>query len=99
MTLAVQYANHPDYNADYRLKPVPTAPAIKDGDKVVANPRTAGDPMTGNLPYQETQEVHSADSVPLNAGGPGEEYFRGVMDNTEVFYGMVRALGLDGLGK
>ncbi|MDR2391288.1 MAG: alkaline phosphatase, partial [Planctomycetota bacterium] len=90
---------HPDYNADYRLKQAPTAPAIKDGDKVVANPQTTGDPMTGNLPYQETQEVHSADSVPLNVGGPGEEYFRGVMDNTEVFYGMVRALGLDGLGK
>ncbi|MCD8349554.1 MAG: alkaline phosphatase [Planctomycetaceae bacterium] len=96
VTLAVQYASHPDYNADYRLKPVPVVPAIKDGDKVVANPQTSGDAMVGNLPYSETQEVHSADSVPLNAGGPGEEYFRGVMDNTEVFFGMVRALGLDG---
>ncbi|MDR1612509.1 MAG: alkaline phosphatase, partial [Planctomycetota bacterium] len=93
VTLAVQYASHPDYNADYRLKPIPTVPAIKDGDKVVANPQTAGEATVGNLPYSETQEVHSADSVPLNAGGPGEEYFRGVMDNTEVFYGMVRALG------
>lgn len=99
VTLAVHFANHPDYNADYRLKQVPTAPAIKDGDKVVANPQTTGDARVGNLPYGETQEVHSADSVPLTAAGPGEEYFRGVMDNTEVFYGMTRALGLDGVGK
>ena len=42
------------------------------------------------------QEVHSADDILLNAGGPGSEYFKGVMDNTEVFFGMVRALGLDG---
>ena len=32
----------------------------------------------------------------LNAEGPGAEYFHGVMDNTEVFFGMVNALGLDG---
>ncbi|MDR1533576.1 MAG: alkaline phosphatase [Planctomycetota bacterium] len=96
VTLAVHFANHPDFNADYHVKRVPTAPAIKAGEQVVANPQTEGEPTPGNLPHSETQEVHSADSVPLNAGGPGEEYFRGVMDNTEVFHGMARALGLDG---
>lgn len=29
------------------------------------------------------------------AGGPGSEYFRGVMDNTEVFYGIIQALHID----
>jgi alkaline phosphatase len=43
----------------------------------------------------ESQEVHAADDVPLSAGGPGADYFRGVMDNTEVFFGIVRALGID----
>ena len=27
--------------------------------------------------------------------GPGSEYFQGVMDNTEVFFGIMRALGID----
>jgi alkaline phosphatase len=35
------------------------------------------------------------DDVPLSASGPGADYFKGVMDNTEVFFGMVGALGLD----
>ena len=40
--------------------------------------------------------MHSADDILLNAGGPGSEYFKGTMDNTEVFFGMLRALGIDG---
>ena len=31
----------------------------------------------------------------LMAQGPGSEYFHGVMDNTEVFFGILRALGVD----
>ena len=97
VTLAVQFANHPDYNENYRFHPVPTVPAImgKDG-KAIANPQIAGELLRGNIPSGADQEVHSADDVVLNAGGPGSEYFKGVMDNTEVFFGMVRALGLDG---
>lgn len=97
VTLAVQFANHPDYNENYRFKPTPTVPAVmgKDG-KAIANPQIAGEPLRGNIPANADQEVHSADDVVLNAGGPGSEYFKGVMDNTEVFFGIVRALGLDG---
>ena len=95
VTLAVQFANHPDYRASYRLKPVPESPAIMDGKKAVANPNSKGESYPGNIPYNESSEVHSADSVVLNAGGPGEDFFRGVLDNTEVFHGMVRALGID----
>lgn len=97
VTLAVQFANHPDYNENYRFKPTPTVPAVmgKDG-KAIANPQIAGELLRGNIPARADQEVHSADDIVLNAGGPGSEYFKGVMDNTEVFFGMVRALGLDG---
>lgn len=97
VTLAVQFANHPDYNENYRFKPTPTVPAVmsKDG-KAIANPQIAGELLRGNIPANADQEVHSADDVVLNAGGPGSEYFKGVMDNTEVFFGIVRALGLDG---
>ncbi|HEY3308147.1 MAG TPA: alkaline phosphatase [Desulfuromonadaceae bacterium] len=96
VTLAVQFANHPDYNADYRFKSEPTVPAIMAGSKAVVNPKTSGEFQPGNIPTSDPSEVHSADDVVLNADGPGAEYFNGVMDNTEVFFGMVRALGLDG---
>ena len=97
ITLAVQFANHPDYNENYRFKDVPTVPSImgKDG-KAIANPQIKGELLRGNIPTSDDQEVHSADDIILNAGGPGSEYFKSVMDNTEVFFGMVRALGLDG---
>ena len=96
VTLAVQFANHPDTNIDYRFKQIPTDPAIMAGDKAIANPAIKGEFAPGNIPAADSQEVHSADDILLNAQGPGAEYFNGVMDNTEVFFGMVRALGLDG---
>ena len=96
VTLAVQYANHPDANLNYRLKPNPTSPAIMNGKTAIANPKLAGEFAPGDIPANENSEVHSADDVVLNAEGPGADYFHGVMDNTEVFFGMARALGLDG---
>ncbi|MDF2570299.1 MAG: Alkaline phosphatase [Sporomusa sp.] len=99
VTLAVQYANHPDYYENYRFQEVPTAPAIMVNGKAVANAKRSpqgGEHKVGNIPTSDPSEVHSADDVPLTAEGPGSEYFKGVLDNTEVFYGMVRALGLDG---
>ncbi|MDR0647966.1 MAG: alkaline phosphatase [Synergistaceae bacterium] len=66
-------------------------------DATIANVNRAprGTLYAGNIPANESQEVHTADDVPLSASGPGSDYFKGVMDNTEVFYGMVGALGLD----
>lgn len=65
-----------------------------------ANPARhhAGDPeelIEANIPETIGDECHAADDVPLNAEGPGAEYFNGVMDNTEVFFGIMRALGID----
>lgn len=101
VTLAVQYANFPDHYENYRFLSKPIAPAVTgEGGKIIANPARAPQGaryVTGNLPQtKETQEVHSADDIVLMAGGPGSEYFNGVMDNTEVFFGIMRALGVDG---
>lgn len=99
VTLAVQFANHPDYYENYKFQEVPTSPAIMADGKAIANPKRApqgGDLKVGNTPTSDPSEVHSADDVPLTAEGPGADYFKGVMDNTEVFHGIVRALGLDG---
>lgn len=99
VTLAVQYANHPDVNLNYKLKARPTSPAIMQGKAAIANPALTGEFNPGNIPVDENSEVHSADDVILNAEGPGSDYFHGVMDNTEVFFGMARALGLDATQK
>lgn len=99
VTLAVQFANHPDYYENYQFQSVPTAPAIMANGKAIANPKRSeqgGALREGNIPASDPSEVHAADDVPLTAEGPGADYFKGVMDNTEVFYGIVRALGLDG---
>ncbi len=99
VTLAVQFANHPDYYENYKFQEVPTSPAIMADGKAIANAKRSpqgGNLIAGNIPLSDSSEVHSADDVPLTAEGPGADYFKGVMDNTEVFHGIVRALGLDG---
>lgn len=96
ITLAVQFANHPDYIADYHLKEKPTSPTIKDSNGAyIANPKVQGEHYYGNIPYKEDQEVHAADDVVLMAHGIGSNYFKGVMDNTEVFFGIIKALNID----
>ncbi|MDO4323789.1 MAG: alkaline phosphatase [Lachnospiraceae bacterium] len=98
--LAIGWGNHPDYVEDYKYSSIPISPAVaaEDGD-VVANFEGASNGgvfFPGNLPKGQTQEVHSADDVPLTAYGAGSDYFdKTVIDNTEVFWGMVNALGLD----
>ena len=97
VTLAIGYANHPDYYEDFKFHAKPVSPAIMSGDVAIGNTVRApqGTLYVGNIPANESQEVHAADDVPLSAAGPGADYFKGVMDNTEVFFGIVRALGID----
>ena len=101
VTLAVQYANHPEYYENYHFQQKPTLPTISQTvtkqEAQAAGDKT-GDPMElvpANIPDTIGDETHAADDVPLNAEGPGSEYFNGVMDNTEVFFGIMRALGVD----
>ena len=54
-----------------------------------------GELQTGNLPSSANNAVHTVEDVPLTASGPGAEQFHKAMDNTEVFFAIVNALGLD----
>jgi alkaline phosphatase len=64
----------------------------------VENPKNCERPgavhITGNLPFDANQGVHSGDDVVLTAMGPGSEVFHGRLDNTRVFRAMATALGL-----
>ncbi len=96
--LAINWANHPDYYHNYDPLDEPTAPAVQEGAVWVANPkrnRGAATLMVGTLPRSVDQGVHTVEDVPLTASGPGAEQFRRPMDNTELFFAMVNALGLD----
>jgi alkaline phosphatase len=96
-SLAIHWANHPDYYENYKVLDEPLSPTVKEGEKWVANKQRAGDGelQTGNLPASESNEVHTVEDVPLTASGPGAEQFHKAMDNTEVFFAIVNALGLD----
>ncbi len=100
-TLAIAFGNHPQYNEDFgAFKKVPLAPAIEDPNnkgKYIANPKrgNTGVVVPSNLPANEATEVHTADDVPLMASGPGAFMANGVLDNTDVFFMMVSALGID----
>ncbi|MCS7220118.1 MAG: alkaline phosphatase [Anaerolineae bacterium] len=97
-TLAGLVNNHPDYTEDFQVSPVPRVPAIRQADgTVIDNPDD--DPngifLSGTLSMGNTLGVHTLQDVPVFASGPGAAYFGRVMDNTEVFFGMAYAIGLD----
>ena len=73
--------------------------SVKQGDIYVANPEICAEPgafaRTGTLPKGTSNGVHTADPVPLFAFGPGANLFRNVIDQTEVFFTIARALGLN----
>lgn len=104
--LAFVFGAYPDYcdtgKPHLSGENVP-AVAVPDKKNVfAANERNCQQPMAvrreGNLGFDVSQGVHSADDVVLTAMGPGSELFRGRMDNTRVFRIMATALGLGAKG-
>jgi len=98
--LAVGFAGTPDYCETYRSRPVFKAPTVPDGKGgYVPNPDICKEPgavqRVGNLSTAEGQGVHSADPVPLFAFGAGSQVFGGILDQTEIFFRMAQALGLN----
>jgi alkaline phosphatase len=100
--LAVGFGNHPDLRDDFIFNPRPIEPTIRDPNftrdtRYVPNPEKdpAGVVQDGNLPFAVNNETHSVDDVPLFAQGPGARNFHGIHDNTEIFLGMMAALGID----
>jgi alkaline phosphatase len=91
------WSNHPDHMDNFQVDGAPTQPALSQGGTVVPNP--AHDPgallQVGNLPYNQTNCVHTVEDVGIFASGPGASRFNAFLDNTEVFFAMMDALGLE----
>jgi alkaline phosphatase len=98
IALAVGYGAAPAHFANFIVGEKPfVATATQDG-KTVPNPANAGGALTGGN-IGGSSGPHTVDPVPLFAWGPGSQHFKGSIDNTEVFFGMVKALGLDPLSE
>jgi alkaline phosphatase len=98
--IAVGFAATPDYCETYRWREVYKDPTISDGKGgYVANPEVCKEPgaflRTGNLDPASAQGVHTADPIPLFAFGAGSQLFNGLIDQTEIFFRMAQALGLN----
>ena len=100
--MVFNYGNFPDHYETFKPKLNGTfVPAVidKETKKFVANPvykdqNPDAFKVEGNTPSTTEAGVHTADDAVLNAMGPGSDVFKGFIDNTEVFKGMVQALGL-----
>ncbi|EJD44547.1 putative alkaline phosphatase [Auricularia subglabra TFB-10046 SS5] len=98
-SLAAGVVAFPDHRENYTTAPNgPRLPAVKgqNGEGYVPNPADAQDGfgLTGTLPTNAAQGVHSLTDVAVYANGPGSEAFRGVYNNVDIFFKMADALGL-----
>jgi alkaline phosphatase len=90
--------NHPDYTEDFQVSSVPRSPAISNEDGIaIDNPDDDPDgiTMTGNLDPFSTSGVHTLQDVPVFASGPGAELVAGTYHQSEIFFIMASAIGLD----
>ncbi len=97
-TLAGIANNHPEYVENFQVKKAPSAPAQAALANLLGTAER-GLKLPSNLPPPVVpgagSAVHTLTDVPIFASGPGAERFGRVMDNTEVFFGMAAAIGLD----
>jgi alkaline phosphatase len=92
------WSNHPDHTDDFQHNDVFAQPALRDDDgNAVDNPdRDPGAELQiGNLPFNQTNCVHTVEDVSVFASGPGSERFNAFLDNTEIFFAIMDALDLD----
>ncbi|GGR72248.1 alkaline phosphatase [Deinococcus seoulensis] len=102
-TYAVGFAAVPDYCETYLGRRVFLDPTVSNGKTgaeagYVPNPKICEEgsvQRTGNLPPSSNQGVHTADPLPLFAFGAGAENFFGMMDQTDIFFSIARAMGVD----
>jgi alkaline phosphatase len=97
IVLAGNVNNGPEHTEDFRVSPVPRVPAINQDGVFVDNPDD--DPngilITGTLDPASSTGVHTLQDVPVFAMGPGAEAFLGMYHQSEIFFGMASALGLN----
>ncbi len=96
IALAVGYGAAPAHFANFIVGDKPFVAVATQGTTLVPNPANVGGALTGGN-IGGNSGPHTVDPVPLFAWGPGSQHFKGSIDNTEVFFGMVKALGLDPL--
>ncbi|KAH8103937.1 alkaline-phosphatase-like protein [Cristinia sonorae] len=75
----------------------PRLPAINDptsGNIVNPKDNPNGFSVSGTLPIDEGQGVHSLQDVSVFANGPGSEAFRGVYNSIDIFFKIADALAL-----
>lgn len=102
-TYAVGFAATPDYCETYVGRKIYLDPTVSNGKTgaeagYIPNPKVCAEgavQRVGNLDPASAQGVHTADPLPLFVFGAGAENFMGTMDQTEIFFGIARALGLD----
>lgn len=102
-TYAVGFAALPDYCETYLGREVFLDPTVSNGKTgaeagYVPNPKICAEgsvQRTGNLPPSSNQGVHTADPLPLFVFGAGAENFSGMMDQTDLFFSIARAMGVD----
>ncbi|PPR00893.1 hypothetical protein CVT24_000378 [Panaeolus cyanescens] len=94
---AAGFGANPDRRETFGLNTNgPRVPAVSSSDGVTVNPADNPDgfTVTGTLPVEESQGVHSLQDVSVFANGPGSEAFRGVYNSPEIFFKIADALGL-----
>ncbi|KZV83408.1 alkaline phosphatase-like protein [Exidia glandulosa HHB12029] len=95
--LAAGVVAFPDHRENYTTaQNGPRLPAVNSADGFVPNPTDAQDgfALSGTIPTNQAQGVHSLTDVAVYANGPGSEAFRGVYSAIDIFFKMADALGL-----
>jgi len=88
---------NPDHRESYALNTNgPRQPATSSSDGYTVNPddNPNGFTVSGTLPVDEGQGVHSLQDVSVYATGPGSEAFRGVYNSIDIFFKIADALAL-----
>ncbi|ORX62255.1 alkaline phosphatase-like protein [Hesseltinella vesiculosa] len=102
VTLAFGTNNGPAHYEAWQVSAnAPRYPSVTDDHGVIVpNPKDMagnfghGVLVNNNLPFGNTQGVHSMSDVFLYSHGPGSELFKKTFENWQVFFKMAQALGL-----
>jgi len=81
----------------YKVFDEPVEPTVKEGEKWVANKQRAsdGELQPGNLPASVNKRGPYGGGRAADGEWSWAEQFHKTLDNTEVFFAIVNALGLD----
>jgi alkaline phosphatase len=106
IALAQGKVENPLFTEDFQVSPTPRTPALNaqiGGGVTLTGDNPQDDPtglqLGGNLPEGANSSVHTMQSVPVYAQGPGSDCFGRSIENIEVFFCMAAAVGLNPAGE